>query len=68
MAAIDDLKSAVTDLAAQMTANNAAIEALLAKITAPGATDADIEAAVTQIRTLITDNKAEVDKATAATA
>lgn len=62
MAALDDLKSAVADLSAQMTANNAAIDGLLGKVTAPGASDADIEAAVTDIRKLIDANKTELAK------
>ncbi len=67
MPALDDLKSAITDLATQLAANNAEIETLLTKITATGTSDADVEAAVASIRDLITSNKAEVDKATAAT-
>lgn len=68
MSALDDLKSAITDLGAQFTANNAEIETLLTRITTPGTSDADIAAATQSIRDLITANKAEVDKATAATA
>ncbi len=66
MSALDDLKSALADLATQLTANNAEMETLLAKITAPGTSDADVEAAVASIRDLIASNKAEVDKAAAA--
>lgn len=68
MAALDDLKSAIADLATQLSDNNAEIEALLAKISTPGTSDADIAAAVSSIRDLITANKAEVDKAKAAVA
>jgi len=66
VSATDDLKAAIADLATQMADNNAEIETLLTKITAPSSSDADVEAAVAQIRSLITDNKAEVDKAKAA--
>ena len=66
MAAIDDLKTAIADLAAQLATNNAEIETLLGKITAPGATDAQIAEAVASIRTLTAANKAETDKAVAA--
>lgn len=68
MAALDDLKAAIADLATELADNNAEIEVLLGKITAPGTSDADVAAAVAQIRSLISDNKAEVDKAKAATA
>ena len=66
MAAIDDLKAAIADLATQLAANNTEIDALLTKITTPGTSDADIAAAVQSIRDLTTANKAEVDKAVAA--
>lgn len=66
MAAVDDLKAAIADLATELADNNAEIETLLTKITAPGTSDADVAAAVAQIRGLIVDNKAEVDKAKAA--
>jgi chromosome segregation ATPase len=68
MAAIDDLKAAIADLTTELADNNAEIEALLSKITAPGTSDADVAAAVQSIRDLIASNKAEVDKAKAATA
>jgi chromosome segregation ATPase len=63
MSALTDLKAALDDLANQLVVNNAEIETLLTKITTPGTSDADVEAAVTQIRSLITDNAAEVAKA-----
>lgn len=66
MAAVDDLKSAIADLATELADNNAEIEALLTKITTPGTSDADVAAAVASIRDLIASNKAEVDKAKAA--
>jgi chromosome segregation ATPase len=66
MSALTDLKAALDDLANQLVVNNAEIETLLTKITTPGTSDADVEAAVTQIRSLITDNAAEVAKAQAA--
>lgn len=67
MSDLDDLKSAIADLATELADNNAEIEALLVKIGTPGVGTADIQAAVTQIRSLIADNKTEVDKAKAAT-
>ena len=67
MSALDDLKSALADLSTQLAANNADIETLLTKIVAPGTSDADVEAAVASIRDLTAANKAEVDKAVAAT-
>src|SRR5450631_1153369 len=66
MAAIDDLKAALADLATELASNNAEIETLLTKITAPQTSDADVAAAVAQIRSLISDNKTEVAKAQAA--
>jgi hypothetical protein len=66
MSAADDLKAAIADLATELTANNAEIDALLTKIGTPGTSDADIAAAVTSIRDLIASNKTEVDKAKAA--
>ena len=69
MAAVDDLKAAITDLATELSDNNAEIETLLTKITSGGAggtSDADVAAAVAQIRSLISDNKTEVAKARAA--
>ena len=66
MAAIDDLKAAVADLKTALDTNNAEIETLLGKITAPGATDADIAAATQSIRDIISTNQAEVSKAVAA--
>ena len=66
MAAIDDLKAAIADLATQLAANNTEIDLLLTKITTPGTSDADIAAAVQSIRDLTAATKAEVDKAAAA--
>lgn len=68
MPAIDDLKAAIAELTAELSDNNAEIETLLTKITAPGTSDADIAAAVQSIRDLTAANKSEVDKAKAATA
>lgn len=62
MAAVDDLKLAIADLTTQLNTNNAAIEVLLTKIVATGTSDADVEAAVSQIRDLIASNTAEVAK------
>ena len=72
MAAIDDLNAAITDLGTALTANNAEIEKLLAKISAAtttptGTPDPEVEAAVTAIRALIATNATEVAKATAVT-
>lgn len=64
MSALTDLQSAIADLQTQLAANNAAIDGLLSTITAPGTSDADVEAAVTQIRTIIDANKAELAKVT----
>jgi chromosome segregation ATPase len=66
MSALTDLMAALADLGTALTANNAEIDLLLTKITATGTSDADVEAAVTQIRTLIATNAAEVAKAQAA--
>lgn len=66
MSALDDLKSAIADLTTALTTNNTEIETLLTKITTPGTSDADVEAAVASIRDLITANAAEVAKAQAA--
>ena len=66
MSAADDLKAAIADLTTALEANNAEIDALLTKITTPGTSDADVQAAVTQIRSLISTNAAEVAKAQAA--
>lgn len=50
MSALSDLQAALADLGTALTANNAEIDLLLTKITSPGTSDADIEAAVTSIR------------------
>ena len=60
-----DLDSAVADLTTALTANNAEIEKLLAKITS-ATPDPSVAAAVTAIRALIASNTAEVAKADAA--
>lgn len=67
MAAIDDLKQAIADLATALTDNTNEIEVLLQKIATSqaGTPDADIQSAVSQIRGLIAQNKTEVDKAKA---
>ncbi len=64
MTALSDLQAAVADLVTSNAAMSAAIDALLAKITAPGTSDADVEAIVTQIRGLISANTAELAKIT----
>jgi len=63
MSALTDLQAALTDLGTALTANNAEIDLLLTKITNPGTSDADVEAAVTSIRGLIAANATEVAKA-----
>src|SRR5882672_8277202 len=62
MSALDDLTAALADLATALTANTAEIDLLLTKIVTPGTSDADVEAAVTQIRALTAANVAEVAK------
>lgn len=66
MAAIDDLKAAIADLATQLAANNTEIDLLLTRITTPGTSETDIAAAAQSIRDITAANKAEVDKAVAA--
>lgn len=72
MAAIDDLKSAVTDLKTQLDDNTATMDALIAKATAvpvttpEGTSDADVTAVTQALRDLITANQAEVAKAKSA--
>lgn len=66
MAALDDLKASIAALADQITASVSEIETLLGKITAPGASDADIGAAAAQIQQLTAALKTEVDKAKSA--
>lgn len=66
MSALDDLKAALADMSTQIADNNAEIETLLGKIVNPGTSDADVEAAVTQVRALIKANADEVAKARAA--
>jgi predicted nucleic acid-binding Zn-ribbon protein len=63
MAAIDDLNQAVTDLGTAVTAGNAQIESELQTILNGGSTDAQIEAAVANIRTILTSQNDEVTKA-----
>jgi hypothetical protein len=64
---MSDLTDAVDALDAALTKNNAEIETLLTKITAPATTDAEVAAAVARIRTLTAANTDEVAKAQAAT-
>ncbi len=66
MAAIDDLKAAVSGLASAVTDGINEIETLLAKIQNPTSTDADVAAAATQISAITQSIKDEVAKATAA--
>jgi len=66
MSDLTDLQSAIADLSTALATNNAEIDTLLTKITAPGVSSADVQAAVTSIRGLITTNAAEVAKAQAA--
>jgi translation initiation factor 2B subunit (eIF-2B alpha/beta/delta family) len=62
MSSNEDLKAAITDLQAQLASNHNVIDGLLAKITHPDSSDADVEAAVTSIRQLISANQAELAK------
>lgn len=66
MSDADDLKAAVADLATSVAANNTEIETLLTKITTPGVSPADVQAAVSSIRALIKTNADELAKAQAA--
>lgn len=63
MAGLADLQAAVAELTTQLSANNAAIDALAAKL-AGATSDADLEAIAAQIKTLIAANQAEVAKIT----
>lgn len=63
MSALDDLKAAIADLGTAVTDGITEIEALLAKITAPGTSDADVQAAVAQITGITAGIKDEVAKA-----
>jgi hypothetical protein len=62
MAASDALKQAMADLQAQLQENNAEIDVLMLKAGTP---DADVQAAIDQIRQIIADNKAKVEAAKA---
>lgn len=66
MSALTDLKDAISALGDSVTSAVAEIEALLAKIVAPGTSDADVAAAVAQIKTLTQSISDEVAKAQAA--
>ncbi len=63
MAALDDLKAAITGLTDEVTDAVTEIEALLAKITTPGTSDADVTAAADAIKAITGNLKTEVDKA-----
>jgi len=67
MSALDNLKTSVADLATTVNDGVAEIEALLAKITAPSSTDADVQAAADQIGSIAKAIKDEVAKAKAVT-
>jgi len=58
-AVVSDLADAVTALTASVTSGVAEIETLLGKITASGTSDADVEAAVAQVRTIIDGIKSQ---------
>ncbi len=66
MSALTDLQASVADLGTAVTANTAEIDRLLTKITAPGTSDADVEAAVESIKSLTAGINAEVAKSQAA--
>lgn len=63
---MSDLNDAVADLTTSTATVNAKIDDLLTKITAPSTSDADVKAAVAQIRTLIQQNTDEMAKVAAA--
>ena len=62
MSALSDLQASIADLGTAVTAATAGIDKLLATIVAPGTSDADVEAAVTQIKSLTAGINAEVAK------
>jgi hypothetical protein len=53
MSALSDLKDAIAALTTAVTDATAEITTLLGKIANPGTSDADVEAAVTQIQTIV---------------
>lgn len=57
------MKQAMADLQAQINENNAEIDVLMLKAGTP---DADVQAAIDQIRQIIADNKAKLEQARAA--
>lgn len=65
MSALTDLQAAIATLATNVSDGVAEIETLLAKITNPGTSDADVAAATAQISSIATAIKTEVDKARA---
>lgn len=66
MSALDDLKASIADLTTIITDAVSEIETLLGKITTPGTSDADVQAAVSQIQAITGSIKTEVAKARAA--
>jgi uncharacterized protein YoxC len=66
MSALTDLQDALDALTTAVGSATAEIEELLAKITAPGTPDADVQAAVGRIQSLVTAINDEVAKAKAA--
>jgi predicted nucleic acid-binding Zn-ribbon protein len=65
MTAIQDLNKVIADLSAAINDATTEIEALLAKITNPGTSDADVEAAAASIQGIVTGLNQEVAKAKA---
>jgi len=63
MSALTDLQDSLAALATTVSSTTSEIETLLGKITAPGTSDADIEAAVAQIKSLTQTLNDEVTKA-----
>jgi len=60
MSALTDLQAATAALATSVTSGTAEISALLAKISNPGTSDADVEAAVAAIQAQVTAMNAAV--------
>lgn len=66
MALVDDLKTAITDLTSETTRIASEIDQLITKIGAPGTSDADVQAAIDQVKGLTGQLKAASDKSDAA--
>lgn len=62
MAKIDELKTALDELATSVTESNAEIETQLAVIANPGTSDADVDAAIARIREVKASVQSGVDR------